>query len=127
MKPAFFTIIVSLSSLLLTQPAQSEPVFIDFDYGYNYGYRFNFDFDDYTYHYHANAYTYDNDSVKFPVPVVVNSACQQPQSPILFNPKTDRLNSEDVFIEKSNIIIDNSFRTKCSVYQSFGLGNWLFE
>lgn len=125
MKIVFLSIFSSI--LMLTSPVRSEPVFIDFDYSYNYGYEFDFDFDDYTYHYHVNAYTYDNDSVEFLEPVVVNSACQQPQSPIVFGSNIDRLNNEDVFIKQSNIIIDNSFRTKCSDYRSSGLGSWMFE
>ncbi|MBV5259628.1 hypothetical protein FLX56_14505 [Synechococcus moorigangaii CMS01] len=102
------------SSIILAQQVKANPVFIDFDYQYQYGYQYNYDYDDYNYYYHANAYTYRDDSVGFPVEVIISSACQQPQLPMISNIKTQKLSHENVLIAESNIIIDNSFNTDCS-------------
>ncbi|AMA08699.1 hypothetical protein [Picosynechococcus sp. PCC 73109] len=111
-----FTAALSGLSFIVVQQAKSEPVFIDFDYQYRYGYEYNYDYDDYTYYYHANVYTYSDDSVVFPVKVLVNAACQQPQYPIVLGSEADISNGTDVLIEESNVIIDNDFSTNCSAF-----------
>ncbi len=120
MKKSLVIVIGSLSLLVSQAAVQAKPVFVDFDYSYSYDYSYNFDYDDYTYHHHANAYTYDDDAVEFPEKVIVNSACQQPQSPKIYNAELDTLGHENIFIEESNIIIDNRFETRCSELQNNG-------
>ena len=119
-----FPITLSSLSLIVVQQAKSEPVFIDFDYQYRYGYEYNYDYDDYNYYYHANIYTYSDDSVEFPVKVLINAACQQPQSPVVLNAETDTISSVDVLIEESNVVIDNDFSTDCSAFTEKNMLLW---
>ncbi|BAW96713.1 hypothetical protein NIES970_16520 [[Synechococcus] sp. NIES-970] len=114
-------------AVAFVQPVQAEPVFIDFDYQYRYGYEYNYDYDDYSYYYYANIYTYNDHSVAFSEPVLISAVCQQPQVPAVIEPQTSAFNHGNVFIEESNIIIDNNFSVECSVLTEKNNPAWVEE